>query len=144
MTNAIQFFEDNQAAVAAYGLAILADREERRLFAQGRNAIDAALKTVKTERVVLDEEEIIPVLEEYLRSYTKEGQVKVFDRKVAKEGMSLGRRDRTASAMAVHGQICFVDSYNTSIVKSFDRMGNTLRGLLQSYNAKTGTNRFTV
>ena len=40
-----------------------------------------------TKRVPFTLEEILPVWEEYLESYSDQGQVKVFDRNKAAEGM---------------------------------------------------------
>jgi hypothetical protein len=38
----------------------------------------------------------------------------------------------------------YVDTFNDNIVKSFDRMGKTLKGILSDYNNQTGTARFAV
>ncbi|WVQ00873.1 hypothetical protein [Synechococcus phage MC09] len=144
-TAAVEFYNQFAQQVETFGiLNVLDEREDRILFNRGKKAIQAVLDHKNNQRVAMTEDEILPIVEEYLRSYTEEGQVKVFDRHVAKVGVSNDRADRTASAMAIHGQICYVDTYNDAIVKSFDRMGNTLKSILADYNDKTGTQRFAV
>lgn len=142
---AVEFYSDNRERVEAFGiLNVLDDREDRLFYNKGKKAFAELLKYKNNQRIVLTEEEILPVFEEYLRSYDQTGQVKTFDRNLAKVGMSASRNDRTASAMAVHGQIVFCDTWNDSIVKSFDRMGNTLKDILRQYNIDNGVNRFNV
>ena len=141
---AIDFFSEMSNQVQYFGLTVLADREERLLFKKGRKLVEAALNYNPSVRVPLTEEEILPIFNEYLRSYDENGQVKVFDRKVAAEGVDPSRKDKIATAMAIHGQIVFYDRFNNSIVKSFDRTGKTLKGILQAYNESTQTDRFSV
>ena len=144
-TQAVEFYNQYAQQVETFGiLNVLDEREDRVLFNKGKKALQAVIEYNSNIRVTMTEEEIIPIFEEYLRSYNENGQVKVFDRNVAKVAVSKQRNDTTASAMAIHGQICYVDTYNTDIVKSFDRMGKTLRELLLTYNKETGTNRFAV
>jgi hypothetical protein len=66
----------------------------------------------------------------------------VFDRHRAAEGMESFRNDRIDSAMGLHGQIVFLDNANDTIVKSFDRTGKILKGLLKDYNTANGVDRF--
>ena len=141
---ALDFYSEFADKVKYFGLTIFADREERLLYRQGKKLVEQALNHKNNVRVTLTEEELLPVFEEYLRSYTSEGQVKVFDRKVAASGMSSDRQDPIASAMAVHGQLVYCDTANDTIVKSFDRMGKTIKGLMSDYNNQTGTARFDV
>lgn len=147
MTNtaAIAFYEENLTYVEAFGLSNL-DREDRILFRQGKKLIEDALaaQNSKQERIPFTEEEIAPVLEEYLISYTIDGQSKVFDRRIAARSMQPFRKDPVASAMGLHGQIVFLDKENKSIVKSFDRTGKTLKEMLKRYNETVGYDRFNI
>ena len=144
-TKSVEFYNEYAQRVETFGiLNVLDEREDRILFNKGKKAIQSILDHKNNERITMTEEEILPIFEEYLLSYTKEGQVKVFDRHVAKVNVSTKRNDRTASAMAIHGQIAYVDTFNNDIVKSFDRMGKTLKGILSDYNNQTGTARFDV
>ena len=147
MTNtaAIAFYEENLTYVEAFGLSNL-DREDRILFRQGKKLIEDALaaQNSKQERIPFTEEEIGPVLEEYLISYTIDGQSKVFDRRIAARSMQPFRKDPVASAMGLHGQIVFLDKENKSIVKSFDRTGKTLKEMLKRYNETVGYDRFNI
>lgn len=142
---AIAFYEDNLTYVKAFGLSNL-DREDRLLFCHGKKLIEDAIAAEQNhnERIPFIEEEIIPVLQEYLASYTEDGQIKVFDRRVAAKGMQQFRKNPIASAMGLHGQIVFLDTKNNSIVKSFDRTGKTLKELLKSYNDSIGYTRFNI
>ena len=120
------------------------EREDRNLFRQGLKLIEDALTVEKKERIPFTEEEIIPVLEEYLLSYTQVGQIKVFNRRIAASGIQSFRKNPIASVMGLHGQIVFLDSLNQTIVKSFDRTGKTLKDLLQKYNNSVGYDRFII
>jgi len=141
---AINFYQENLSYVEGFGLSNL-DRDDRIMFRKGKKLIEDAIALKgKTERIPFTEAEILPVLEEYLASYTEEGQVKVFDRHRAAEGMESFRNDRIASAMGLHGQIVFLDNANDTIVKSFDRTGKILKGLLKDYNTANGVDRFNV
>jgi len=141
---AIEFYQENLRYVEGFGLTNL-DRPERLLFKKGRRLVEDALAVKeKAERIPFTEAEILPVLEEYLSSYSDDGQVKVFDRHRAAVGMASHRNDPIASAMGLHGQIVFMDNANDTIVKSFDRMGKVLKGLLAEYNTANGVDRFNV
>jgi hypothetical protein len=141
---AIEFYQENLSYVEGFGLANL-DREDRLMFRKGKRLIEDAIALQgKTERIPFTEEEIFPVLEEYLSSYSDDGQVKVFDRHRAAVGMASHRNDPIASAMGLHGQIVFMDNANETIVKSFDRMGKVLKGMLKDYNTANGVDRFNV
>jgi len=142
---AIAFYEENLSYVEAFGLFNL-DREDRILFRTGKKLIEDALNAqqTKNERIPFTEEEIAPVLEEYLISYTVDGQSKVFDRRVAARSMQPFRKDPIASAMGLHGQIVFLDKENKTIVKSFDRTGKTLKEMLKRYNESVGYDRFNI
>jgi hypothetical protein len=144
-TAAIAFYEENVSYVEAFGLSNL-DREDRILFRAGKKLIEDALiaQQSKQERIPFTEEEIAPVLEEYLVSYTMEGQSKVFDRRIAARSMQPFRKDPIASAMGLHGQIVFLDNKNKAIVKSFDRTGKTLKEMLKRYNESIGYTRFNI
>lgn len=142
---AVAFYEENLSYVEAFGLSNL-DREDRILFRTGKKLIEDALNAQlsKNERIPFTEEEIAPVLEEYLVSYTVDGQSKVFDRRVAARSMQPFRKDPIASAMGLHGQIVFLDKENKTIVKSFDRTGKTLKEMLKRYNESVGYDRFNI
>lgn len=142
---AVAFYEENVSYVEAFGLSNL-DREDRILFRTGKKLIEDALNAQlsKNERIPFTEEEIAPVLEEYLVSYTVDGQSKVFDRRVAARSMQPFRKDPIASAMGLHGQIVFLDKENKTIVKSFDRTGKTLKEMLKRYNESVGYDRFNI
>jgi hypothetical protein len=141
---AIEFYQENLSYVEGFGLANL-EREDRLMFRKGKKLIEDALAVKeKAERIPFTEAEILPVLEEYLASYSDDGQVKVFDRHRAAVGMASHRNDPIASAMGLHGQIVFMDNANDTIVKSFDRMGKVLKGLLAEYNTANGVDRFKV
>ena len=144
-SDAIAFYEENLSYVEAFGLSNL-DREDRILFRVGKKLIEDALNAQqsKNERIPFTEEEIAPVLEEYLISYTMDGQSKVFDRRVAARTMQQFRKDPVASAMGLHGQIVFLDKENKTIVKSFDRTGKTLKEMLKRYNESIGYDRFNI
>jgi len=144
-STAIAFYEDNLTYVKAFGLSNL-DREDRILFRQGKKLIEDAIEAEQkqNERIPFIEEEIIPVLQEYLTSYSEDGQIKVFDRHVAAKGMQQFRKNPIASAMGLHGQIVFLDKKNNTIVKSFDRTGKTLKELLKNYNESIGYDRFNI
>ena len=92
---AIEFYEENLSYVEGFGLANL-DREDRLMFRKGKKLIEDALAVkAKAERVPFTEAEILPVLEEYLASYSDDGQVKVFDRhRAAAGGQGQGGGDR--------------------------------------------------
>ena len=141
--NPIAFYEDHFDYVNSFGLVHF-EREDRNLFRQGLKLIEDALTVEKKERIPFIEEEIIPVLEEYLLSYTQVGQIKVFNRRIAASGIQSFRKNPIASVMGLHGQIVFLDSLNQTIVKSFDRTGKTLKDLLQKYNNSVGYDRFIV
>ena len=142
--SAIEFYQQNENAVQYFGLTHLADREERLLYRQGKKLIQSALDYKEpNKRVPFTIDEILPAWNEYLESYSDSGQVKVFDRNVASEGM-ISRDNPVASAMGLHGQIVFYDNANSSIVKSFDRAGKLLKALMLTYNAETNTQRFNV
>ena len=144
-SDAIAFYEENLSYVDAFGLSNL-DREDRILFRVGKKLIEDALNAQqsKNERIPFTEDEIAPVLEEYLISYTMDGQSKVFDRRVAARTMQQFRKDPVASAMGLHGQIVFLDKENKTIVKSFDRTGKTLKEMLKRYNESIGYDRFNI
>lgn len=144
-TDAIAFYEENVSYVEAFGLSNL-DREDRILFRTGKKLIEDAINAQlsKNERIPFTEEEIAPVLEEYLVSYTVDGQSKVFDRRIAARNMQPFRKDAIASAMGLHGQIVFLDNENKTIVKSFDRTGKTLKEMLKRYNESVGYDRFNI
>lgn len=144
-TAAVAFYEENVSYVEAFGLSNL-DREDRILFRTGKKLIEDAINAQlsKNERIPFTEEEIAPVLEEYLVSYTVDGQSKVFDRRVAARSMQPFRKDPVASAMGLHGQIVFLDKENKTIVKSFDRTGKTLKEMLKRYNESVGYDRFNI
>ena len=142
-TSAISFYQENISYVEGFGLSNL-DREDRILFRKGKQLIEFALQaSTKTERIPFTLEEILPAWNEYLESYSDEGQLKVYDRYVACKGMD-NRKDPVASAMGLHGQIVFYDNSNDSIVKSFDRAGKTLKSLMKEYNEQAGFDRFNV
>jgi len=144
MNDAIVFYEENVSYVEAFGLANL-DREDRLLYRKGKKMIEEAIAmNMKSERIPFTEDEIAPVLVEYLISYTVEGKQKVFDRKIAARGMQSFRKDPIASAMGLHGQIVYLDRMNDTIVKSFDRTGKTLKQLLMNYNESIGEHRFMI
>ena len=142
-TQAIQFYSETVQYVENFGLSNL-DREDRIMFKKGKKLVESALTLKVNNRVPLTEDEILPIFQEYLNSYDENGQVKVFDRKVASVGVNPTRSDVVATAMGIHGQIVFYDRYNDTIVKSFDRTGKTLKSILKSYNEETGTDRFAV
>jgi hypothetical protein len=143
--HAIAFYEEHLSYVEGFGLSNL-DREDRILFRKGKKLIEDALaaQNSKQERIPFTEDEIAPVLEEYLISYTMDGQSKVFDRRVAARTMQQFRKDPVASAMGLHGQIVFLDKENKTIVKSFDRTGKTLKEMLKRYNESIGYDRFNI
>ena len=141
--NPIEFYKDHFDYVNSFGLVHF-EREDRNLFRQGLKLIEDALTVEKKERIPFTEEEIIPVLEEYLLSYNQVGQIKVFNRRIAASGIQSFRKNPIASVMGLHGQIVFLDSLNQTIVKSFDRTGKTLKDLLQKYNNSVGYDRFII
>jgi hypothetical protein len=140
---AIEFYQENLAYVTGFGLSNL-EREDRRLYNKGKKLIEEALNAKsKGPRVPFTLDEILPVWDEYLKSYLPSGQNKVFDRHVALEGMT-NRDNPVASAMGLHGQITFYDNNNKTISKNFDRAGKTLKGLMEEYNKAHNVNRFNV
>lgn len=142
---AVEFYEENASYVEAFGLSNL-DREDRILFRTGKKMLEEAMKVDdhKEERIPFTEDEIAPVLEEYLISYTMDGKKKVFNRKIAAEGMQPFRKNPIASAMGLHGQIVYLDRANSSIVKSFGRTGKTLKQMLKDYNDAMKEERFII
>ena len=63
---AIQFFEDNFDQVQNFGLSILADREERRLYNQGKELINKVC-VVRRGRNLYTEDELIQLVDLYLK-----------------------------------------------------------------------------
>jgi hypothetical protein len=141
---ALDFFAVWEQQVKYFGLTILPEREDRLMFRKGKKLMESAIElTQPTKRVPFTLEEILPAWDEYLESYSDQGQVKVFDRNQASKGMD-SRDNPVASAMGLHGQIVFYDNANSSIVKSFDRAGKLLKSLMLTYNKETNTQRFNI
>jgi len=93
----------------------------------------------------LSENELNPILDEYLATYLDDGsKVGVFDRQTACVGVNKTRHDIVATTMSVHGQLAAIDTKYSGKRSSFDRMGNTLKGLLLAYNEQAGFDRFEV
>ncbi len=139
-----QFVEANRVAVENFGiLNVFEDREDRIRFRTISKLMQEIAKP-KKERVSLTEEEIQPILREYLNAYTLDGKVKVFNRKVAAEGIQKFRKDPIATVMGIHGQLVYHDKFNNSIVKSFDRTGKTLKSIMARYNELIGFERFQI
>lgn len=144
----LNFYEENFENVMQFGmLNTFDDRADRIRFRNISKGIQDQIDSLAIEdpkRVPFTKEEIVPVLEEYLCSYTLNGQVKVFDRKLAAAGIQSFRKNPIASVMGIHGQIAYYDQYNDVITKSFDRAGNTLKSMLQQYNEMMGVERFAL
>ena len=123
------------------------DRDLRRQYNKGKKLIAESITSIQKEskKVPFTVEELLPAWNEYLECYLEDGTVaKVFDRKVAAKGMQSHRNDPTHSAMSILGQINFYDSANKYNSKKYDRIGNTLKGLMVEYNEATQTERFAV
>jgi hypothetical protein len=145
----LQFFETHMPKVEAFGIVnVFEDRDDRIRYRNISKLVHSTIvqKTtvIKKKRVPLTAEEIVPVLAEYLLTYTENGKVKVFDRIKAAEGMQDFRKNKIATAMALHGQIVMLDKWNDTITKSFDRYGKTLMNILKGYNQAKGVDRFDV
>jgi len=142
---ALAFYQENVDFVNCYGTSGM-DRDERRAYNKGKAVAAALAESAKrSNRTPLSESELQPILAEYLRTYSDDGEkVKVFDRFAAAVSVSDHRDDRIATAMGIHGQIVACDQMNQAITKSFDRMGNTLKSLLADYNEIVGFARFSV
>jgi hypothetical protein len=139
-----QFVEANRDAVEKFGiLNVFEDRQDRIRFRTISKMMEDLIAP-KKERVALTEEEIQPILREYLNAYTLDGKVKVFNRKVAAEGIQPFRKDPIATVMGIHGQLVYHDKFNNSIVKSFDRTGKTLKSIMARYNELIGFERFQI
>lgn len=140
----LQFFETHHQSVENLGiLNVFDDREDRIRFRAISKMMDDLLAP-KKEKISLTEEEIQPIFREYLNSYTLDGKVKVFNRKVAAEKIQPFRKDPIATVMGIHGQLVYHDQYNRSIVKSFDRTGKTLKSIMSQYNELIGFERFKI
>ena len=140
----MEFFTQFQHQVNTFGLLnTFEEREDRNLFRNIQRRLDW-VAPVKKVRVTLTIEELTPMFEEYLATYTPEGKVKVFDRKLASEGCEAHRQDPGATAMCIHGQLVWYDQFNKTISKHFDRTGKNLKQLMTEYNEQTGTKRFAV
>lgn len=144
----LNFFEENFNNVMQFGLLNTFDERQdriryRNISQQIQEEIDS-LNVEDQKRVPFTKDEIVPVFEEYLCSYTLNGQVKVFDRKLAASGIQSFRKNPVASVMGIHGQIAYYDQYNDVITKSFDRAGNTLKEMLRQYNEMMGVDRFAL
>jgi len=141
----LQFFETYHESVENLGiLNVFEDRKDRIRFRAISKMMEDLLKPAKQERVALTEEEIQPILREYLNAYTMDGKVKVFNRKVAAEKIQPFRKDPIATVMGIHGQLVYHDKFNNSIVKSFDRTGKTLKAIMSQYNELIGFERFKI
>jgi hypothetical protein len=144
----LNFYEDNFDSVMKFGMINTFDeRQDRIRYRNIAQKIQEEIDSLQVEdqkRVPFTKEEIVPVLEEYLCSYTMNGQVKVFDRKLAASGIQTFRKNPVASVMGIHGQIAYYDQYNDVIAKSFDRTGQTLKEMLRQYNDMMSVDRFAV
>jgi len=142
----LDWFSEISSFVDNYGLSNL-DREDRILFRKINKVLDQQLNECKfqpKERIPFTLEEILPAWFEYLDSYKPEGCVKVYDRKVASQGMAKHRKDPALSAMCILGQINFYDTMNQYNKKKFDRCGKIIKSLMVEYNESTHTDRFSV
>lgn len=139
-----EFVESHRQAVENLGiLNVFEDREDRIRFRTISKMMEG-LSAPKKEKISLTEEEIQPIFREYLNTYTLDGKVKVFNRKVAAQGVQSFRKDPIATVMGIHGQLVYHDQYNHSIVKSFDRTGKTLKSIMSQYNELIGFERFKI
>ena len=140
----LQFFETHYQAVENLGiLNVFEDREDRIRFRAISKMMEDLLAP-KKEKISLTEEEIQPIFREYLNAYTFDGKVKVFNRKIAAEGVQSFRKNPIATVMGIHGQLVYHDNCNHSIVKSFDRTGKTLKSMMSQYNELIGFERFKI
>jgi hypothetical protein len=138
------FVESHRQAVENLGiLNVFEDREDRIRFRTISKMMEELIAP-KKERIPVTEEEIQPIFREYLNAYTFDGKVKVFNRKVAAEGIQSFRKDPIATVMGIHGQLVYHDKFNNSIVKSFDRTGKTLKLIMSQYNELIGFERFKI